>query len=68
MENIARRDGGATGMAAAIICWARQHCSPTHAVKDWLTTNSVPGRVRYYGCPAEEGKVAKLAMVRSAPS
>src|ERR1700675_958579 len=35
------------------------------AVKDWLAANEVPGRVRYYGCPAEEGGAAKAFMVRS---
>ena len=35
------------------------------AVKDWLDANKVPGRVRYYGCPAEEGGAAKTFMVRS---
>src|SRR6202051_4715441 len=35
------------------------------AVKDWLATHKVPGRVRYYGCPAEEGGAAKTFMVRS---
>jgi len=35
------------------------------AVKDWLSANRVPGRVRYYGCPAEEGGAAKTFMVRS---
>jgi aminobenzoyl-glutamate utilization protein B len=35
------------------------------AVKDWLAANQVPGRVRYYGCPAEEGGAAKAFMVRS---
>src|SRR6187455_2426376 len=35
------------------------------AVKDWLAVNKVPGRVRYYGCPAEEGGAAKAFMVRS---
>jgi aminobenzoyl-glutamate utilization protein B len=34
-------------------------------VKDWLAAHSVPGRVRYYGCPAEEGGAAKAFMVRS---
>ncbi len=34
------------------------------AVKDWLEANKVPGRVRYYGCPAEEGGAAKGFMVR----
>ena len=35
------------------------------AVKDWLAANKVPGRVRYYGCPAEEGGAAKAFMVRA---
>lgn len=35
------------------------------AVKDWLERNGVPGRVRYYGCPAEEGGAAKGFMVRA---
>jgi aminobenzoyl-glutamate utilization protein B len=34
------------------------------ALKDWLTEHKVPGRVRYYGCPAEEGGAAKAFMVR----
>jgi aminobenzoyl-glutamate utilization protein B len=34
------------------------------AVKDWLAANGIPGRVRYYGCPAEEGGAAKGFMVR----
>src|SRR3954454_1082549 len=35
------------------------------AVKDWLAASGTPGRVRYYGCPAEEGGAAKAFMVRS---
>jgi aminobenzoyl-glutamate utilization protein B len=35
------------------------------AVKDWLAAHNAPGRVRYYGCPAEEGGAAKAFMVRS---
>ena len=34
------------------------------AVKDWLTAQGIKGRVRYYGCPAEEGGAAKSFMVR----
>jgi aminobenzoyl-glutamate utilization protein B len=34
------------------------------AVKDFLAANGMPGRVRYYGCPAEEGGAAKGFMVR----
>jgi aminobenzoyl-glutamate utilization protein B len=35
------------------------------AVKDYLEANGVPGRVRYYGCPAEEGGAAKTFMARA---
>jgi aminobenzoyl-glutamate utilization protein B len=34
------------------------------AVKDWLAEKGIAGRVRYYGCPAEEGGAAKAFMVR----
>ncbi|MET0746050.1 MAG: M20 family metallopeptidase [Microvirga sp.] len=34
------------------------------AVKDYLEANGIPGRIRYYGCPAEEGGSAKGFMVR----
>jgi len=35
------------------------------AVKDFLAENGLKGRVRYYGCPAEEGGSSKGFMVRS---
>jgi aminobenzoyl-glutamate utilization protein B len=35
------------------------------AVKDWLAAHRLFGRVRYYGCPAEEGGSAKGFMVRA---
>ena len=34
------------------------------AVKDWLAEAGIEARVRYYGCPAEEGGAAKAFMVR----
>lgn len=34
------------------------------ALRDWLVATGRPGRVRYYGCPAEEGGAAKAFMVR----
>lgn len=34
------------------------------AVKEYLEANGIKGRVRYYGCPAEEGGSAKGVMVR----
>ncbi|SDY70353.1 aminobenzoyl-glutamate utilization protein B [Citreimonas salinaria] len=38
--------------------------SAATAVKDWLEAEGISGRVRYYGCPAEEGGAAKTYMVR----
>jgi aminobenzoyl-glutamate utilization protein B len=35
------------------------------AVKNYLARQGIPGRVRYYGCPAEEGGAAKVFMVRA---
>jgi len=35
------------------------------AVKDYLAERRLPGRIRYYGCPAEEGGAAKGFMVRA---
>lgn len=35
------------------------------AVKDWLAQAGAEGRVRYYGCPAEEGGAAKAFMARA---
>ncbi|MDE3081042.1 MAG: amidohydrolase [Paracoccaceae bacterium] len=34
------------------------------ALADWLKESGLPGTVRYYGCPAEEGGAAKTFMVR----
>lgn len=35
------------------------------ALRDWMREAGVPGRVRYYGCPAEEGGSAKTFMVKA---
>ena len=34
------------------------------AVKDWIENNNIKARIRYYGCPAEEGGAAKTYMAR----
>ena len=34
------------------------------ALKNWLLFSNLPGVVRYYGCPAEEGGAAKTFMAR----
>ena len=38
------------------------------ALRDWLKDSNLPGVVRYYGCPAEEGGAAKTFMVRNSQS
>ncbi|MCA0922885.1 M20 family metallopeptidase [Pseudooceanicola nanhaiensis] len=35
------------------------------SVKEWLEAEGIEARVRYYGCPAEEGGAAKTYMVRA---
>ncbi|WP_407175673.1 amidohydrolase [Bradyrhizobium sp. STM 3562] len=34
------------------------------SIKQWLETNGIAGRVRYYGCPAEEAGASKSIMVK----
>lgn len=34
------------------------------AVKDYLMENKLPGTIRYYGCPAEEGGCGKVFLIR----
>jgi aminobenzoyl-glutamate utilization protein B len=34
-------------------------------VKEWLVENKLPGTIRFYGCPAEEGGSGKVFMVRA---
>ena len=38
-------------------CGAMAACT---AVKDYLQANHLPGTIRYYGCPAEEGGAGKV--------
>ncbi len=35
------------------------------AVRDWLAEKKLPGTVRFYGCPAEEGGGGKIYMARA---
>ena len=53
------------GMGAGIICWVRLSALAATAVKDYLAAHGIKGRVRYYGCPAEEGGAAKGFMARA---
>jgi len=35
------------------------------ALKNYMTENDIPGTVKYYGCPAEEGGCGKVYLARS---
>ena len=35
------------------------------AVRKYLEASHLPGRIRYYGCPAEEGGAGKIYMIRA---
>ena len=35
------------------------------AIKDWIVANKIPGEIRVYGTPAEEGGSGKVYMVRA---
>ena len=35
------------------------------AVKEWMVANKIPGTLRFYGTPAEEGGAGKVYMVRA---
>lgn len=39
--------------------------SAVTAVKDYMEANHLPGTIRYYGCPAEEGGAGKSIMIRA---
>ncbi len=56
--------GGAAGHACGHHLFGTASTAAAIAVKEWLETNGVDGRVRFYGCPAEEGGSGKVYMVR----
>lgn len=57
-----------TGKAAAHACghnlFAAGSLGAALAVRDWLKATGTPGRVRFYGTPAEEGGSGKVYLVR----
>lgn len=57
-------DVGADGHACGHNLLGTGSLMAATAVKDWLKASGLPGRVRYYGCPAEEGGAGKGFMVR----
>jgi len=57
-------DAGGSGHACGHNLLGSAAMLAATAVKDWLAEQGIKGRVRYYGCPAEENGAGKLFMVR----
>lgn len=58
-----RREGGA-GHGCGHNTLGAASLAAAMAVKEMLTRRGLPGTIRYYGCPAEEGGGGKTFMVR----
>ncbi len=57
--------GGANGQGCGHNLLGTGALLAAAAVKDYLVANKLPGRIRYYGCPAEEGGSGKTFMARA---
>ncbi len=58
-------DGKAAGHACGHNLFGAGSMTAAIAVKDWLEQSGTPGRIRFYGTPAEEGGSGKVYMVRA---
>lgn len=65
--NVARRAdaGGANGQGCGHNLLGTGAMLAAAATRKYLADNKLPGRVRYYGCPAEEGGSGKTFMARA---
>src|SRR6185503_16714734 len=57
--------GGANGQGCGHNLLGSGALLAAAAVKDYLAANKLPGTIRYYGCPAEEGGSGKTFMARA---
>ena len=57
--------GGAAGHACGHHLFGTASTAAAIAAKNWLQSTGSEGRVRFYGCPAEEGGSGKVYMVRA---
>jgi len=57
--------GGVAGHACGHHLFGTASAAAAISVKDWLERTNTKGRVRFYGCPAEEGGSGKVYMVRA---
>lgn len=60
-----RRDDVDAGHACGHHLFGTASMSAALAVAEWLDATGTPGRVRFYGTPAEEGGAGKVYMVRA---
>lgn len=57
--------GKAAGHACGHNVFGAASVTAALAIKDWMIANKVPGELRVYGTPAEEGGSGKVYMVRA---
>ncbi|MBN2971276.1 amidohydrolase [Roseomonas aeriglobus] len=57
--------GKAAGHACGHNLFGAASITAAMAIKDWMIANKVPGELRVYGTPAEEGGSGKVYMVRA---
>lgn len=57
--------GKAAGHACGHNLFGAASITAAIAIKDWMIANKVPGELRVYGTPAEEGGSGKVYMVRA---
>lgn len=57
--------GKAAGHACGHNLFGAASITAALAIKDWMIANKVPGELRVYGTPAEEGGSGKVYMVRA---
>lgn len=58
-------DGKAAGHACGHNLFGAASVTAALAIKEWMIANKVPGELRVYGTPAEEGGSGKVYMVRA---
>lgn len=56
--------GGKAGHACGHHLFGTASAAAAISAKEWLESTNTKGRIRFYGCPAEEGGSGKVYMVR----
>lgn len=64
-ERIPRDDGNPYGHGCGHHLFGVASASAAIAIAEQMKTGNLPGTVRYYGCPAEEGGSAKVFLVEA---